>query len=185
MQSAPALKQETIDRQGIQSLYQERYEFVYRYVYSKIGNREEAEDLTAEIFLKAARNLDRERSQESARQWLHLITRSSIADYWRAHYHLPTSSLDELTDAGWEVPDREASAAAGNSAKELVQRILQALPEQQREVLKCRFLLELSIKATASRMGVSVANAKVLQFRALKRAADLERVIAQQPHHEQ
>ena len=185
MQSAPALKQETIDRQEIQRLYQERYEFVYRYVYSKIGNREEAEDLTAEIFLKAARNLDQERSQESVRQWLHLITRSTIADYWRAHYHLRTSSLDELTDAGWEVPDREAPAAAGNSAQERVQRILQALPERQREVLRCRFLLKLSIKATASRMGVSVANAKVLQFRALKHAADLERVAAVQLYHEQ
>jgi RNA polymerase sigma-70 factor, ECF subfamily len=184
MASAPVLK-EAPDRLEIQWLYQERYEFVYRYVYSKIGNREDAEDLTSEIFLKAARRLDQERSRESMQQWLYLITRSTIADYWRAHYHLPTSSLDELTDAGWEVAHREAPAAAGNSAKDRVQRILRTLPEQQREVLTCRFLLRLSIKATALRMGVSVANAKVLQFRALKRAADLERVIAQQPHHEQ
>jgi len=145
-------------------------------VYSKIGNREDAEDLTSEIFLKAARSLDQERSRESMQQWLYLITRTTIADYWRAHYRLPTSSLDELTDAGWEVPDEEAPTATSGSAKDRVQRILQALPEQQREVLTCRFLLKLSIKETALRMGVSVANAKVLQFRALKHAADLERV---------
>ncbi len=176
MLSARALNGATIDKQEIQRLYQERYEFIYRYVHSKIGNREEAEDLTSEIFLKAARSLDQERSRESMQQWLYLIARTTIADYWRAHYRLPTSSLDELLDAGWEVTVEEAPTATSDSAKDRVQRILQALPEQQREVLICRFLLKLSIKETALRMGVSVANAKVLQFRALKHAADLERV---------
>ena len=58
-----------------------------------------------------------------------------------------------------------------------MQRILQALPEHYREVLSCRFLLNLSIKDTALRMGLTEANVKVLQFRALKRAADLEYVV--------
>ncbi|TMC14777.1 MAG: hypothetical protein E6J33_11495 [Chloroflexi bacterium] len=44
---------------------------------------------------------------------------------------------------------------------------------RKREVLTSRFLLNLSIKATAVRMGMTVAHVKVLQFRALKRAADL------------
>ena len=183
MASAPVLKEAPIDTLEIQWLYQERYEFIYRYVHSKIGNREDAEYLTSEIFLKVTRRLDQGRSRESARQWLYLITRTTIADYWRAYYHLPTSSLDELTDAGWEVPGEEAPTTTSDSAKYRVRRILQALPEQQREVLTCRFLLKLSIKAAALRMGVSVANAKVLQFRALKRAADLEQVITKQPHH--
>src|SRR6266852_3205073 len=164
--------------QEFQTFYQENLGLIYRYVYSKIGNREEAEDLTSEIFLKAARSIDQERSRESMQQWLYLIARTTIADYWRTHYRLPMSSLDELLDAGWEVAVEEAPTATSGSAKDRVQRILQALPEQQREVLICRFLLKLSIKETALRMGVSVANAKVLQFRALKHAADLERVIS-------
>jgi len=179
MLSTRALNGATIDRQEIQSLYQERYEFIYHYVHSKIGNREDAEDLASEIFLKAARSLDQERSRESMQQWLYLVTRTTIADYWRAHYRLPTSSLDELLDAGWELPVEEAPIELSGSAKDRVQRILQALPERQREVLTCRFLFKLSIHATALRMGVSVANAKVLQFRALKRAASLERAITE------
>lgn len=171
MLSTHVHKGATSDRQEIQSLYRERYEFIYRYVRSKIGNREDAEDLTAEIFLKAVRSLDQERSRESMQQWLYRVMRTTIADYWRTHYRHPTSSLDELLDAGWEVPVEEVSIAINDSAKDQVQRILQALPERQREVLICRFLFNLSIHATALRMGVSVANAKVLQFRALKRAA--------------
>src|SRR5712691_1342423 len=177
MISAPALKEATINRQEIQRLYQERYEFIYRYVYRKIGNREEAEDLTSEIFLKAARRLDQERSRESMQQWLYLITRTTIADYWRAHYRLPMSSLDELLETGWEGPAEEEPTASSSIPAHRVQRLLQALPEQYREVLTCRFLLNLSIKATDVMMGLTVGHVKVLQFRALKRAADLEQVV--------
>ena len=55
--------------------------------------------------------------------------------------------------------------------------ILQALQENYREVLYNRFLLNLSIKDTALRMGLTEANVKVLQFRALKRAAELEYIV--------
>jgi hypothetical protein len=58
-------------------------------------------------------------------------------------------------------------------AAERVRAILQALPERDQEVLTCRFLLNLSIRETAARMGQTETNIKVMQFRALKRAADL------------
>ena len=60
-----------------------------------------------------------------------------------------------------------------------IQRILRALPEHYREVLTCRFLYNLSIKDTALRMGLTEANVKVLQFRALKRAADLDPIVTE------
>jgi RNA polymerase sigma-70 factor (ECF subfamily) len=61
-----------------------------------------------------------------------------------------------------------------------VQDILQALPARDREVLTCRFLLNLSLRETAIRMGLTETNVKVVQFRALKRAAHLEGVVEQQ-----
>ena len=112
--------------------------------------------------------------------WLYLIARTTIADYWRAHYRRPTRSLDALLEAGWEGPVDEELTAINIESARRAQQLLQALPEQYRKVLTCRFLLNLSIKATAVRMGVSVANVKVLQFRALKRAVDLERAVTEQ-----
>jgi RNA polymerase sigma-70 factor (ECF subfamily) len=159
--------------QEFQTFYQEKVGLIYGYVYSNVGNREVAEDLTSEIFLKAIRSIDQERSPHSMHYWLYLIARTTIADYWRAHYRAPTSSLDELLEAGWEGPAEEEPDVMSSRPAELVQRLLQVLPEQYREVLTCRFLLDLSLKATALRMGVTVANVKVLQFRALKRAAAL------------
>lgn len=166
-----------MDKQEFQTFYEENVGLIYRYIYHKVGNREEAEDLTSHIFLKAVSSIDRERSRLSMQKWLFLIARTTMADYWRTHYRLPMSSLDELLDAGWEGPTAEEPTVASGSAADRIQHILQALPEQYREVLQCRFLLNLSIKATALRMGVTVGNVKVLQFRALKRAADLEQVV--------
>lgn len=163
-----------------QAFYQENLNPIYRYVYSKIRNREEAEDLTSQIFLKVMSSIDYDRSQQSMRKWLYLIAHTTIADYWRAHYRLPVTSLDESLDTGWDRPADEASTATSDEATERVQRILQALPERYREVLQCRFLLNLSIKATAERMGLSVSGAKILQYRALRHAADLEQVVAEQ-----
>jgi len=72
-----------MDVQKFQTFYQEKFGPIYRYVYSQVGNRDVAEDLTSEIFLKAGSHIDRERSPRSMQQWLYLIARTTIADYWR------------------------------------------------------------------------------------------------------
>jgi RNA polymerase sigma-70 factor (ECF subfamily) len=165
------------DVQEFQTFYQENLGLIYRYIYSKVGNREEAEDLTSQTFMKAVRSIDRERGPQSMQKWLFQVARTTVADYWRAYYRISVNSLDELLDAGWEGPVDEEPVAGDITPPERVQRILKAIPEHYREVLTCRFLLNLSIKETAAKMGLTEANVKVLQFRALKRAADLESVV--------
>ena len=176
----PPLKEVPLDReQEFQQFYQENLGLIYRHVYNQVGIREEAEDLTSQIFLNVVNSIDHERSRLSMKKWLYLIARSIIADYWRVRSRLPKSSLDAMLEAGWEGPAEVEMIATSSEAEERVERLLQALPEKYREVLKCRFLLKLSVKATALHMGVTEANVKVLQFRALKRAADLEQVVVE------
>lgn len=163
--------------QEFQTFYQENLGLIYRYIYSKVGNREEAEDLTSQTFIKAVRSMDHERDPHSVQKWLFQVARTTVADYWRAYYRVSVSSLDELLDAGWEGPVGEEPLISSVTPTERVQRVLAALPERDREVLTCRFLLGLSIKETAVRMRLTEANVKVLQFRALKRAANLEATV--------
>lgn len=162
----------------LQTFYRENLGLIYRYIYSKVGNREEAQDLTSQIFVKAVRSVDYQRSPQSMQKWLFQVARTTIADYWRAYYRASVSSLEELLDAGWEGPSEDEPVVATTTPTERVQRILSVLPPHYREVLNCRFLLNLSIKETAAKMNLTEANVKVLQFRALKRAADLGEAIA-------
>jgi DNA-directed RNA polymerase specialized sigma24 family protein len=82
-----------------------------------------------------------------------------------------TVQMTMRAEAGWEVPVDANPVKSG--AGDRVEDILQTLPKRDRDVLTCRFLLNLSIRQTALSMGVTEANVKVMQYRALRRAATL------------
>ena len=166
-----------MDVQEFQTFYSENLSLIYRYVYNKVGNREEAEDLTSQVFLKAVHQIDLNRGPYGTRTWLFQVARTTIADYWRVHYRITQNSLDELLEAGWEGPSEEEPFLSSSTSVERVQRILQALSQRDREVLTCRFLLQLSVRETAARMGLTETNVKIVQFRALKRAANIEPMV--------
>ena len=158
--------------QKFELFYQENLDRIYRFVFNHVRNREAAEDLTSQIFLKATRSLDLEQNSHSRQVWLFRVARTTMEDYWRAHCRrAATHSLEELVVAGWEGPV-DANPVRSKAA-DRVEDILQTLPGQDREVLTCRFLLDLSVRETALSMGVTETNVKVMQYRALRRAATL------------
>jgi RNA polymerase sigma-70 factor (ECF subfamily) len=159
----------------LRQIYEDHVTSVYRYVYSKVGNREEAEDLTSQVFVKAIRTYDHTRSPETLQSWLFQVARTTIADHWRRFYRLRVNSLDDLLEAGWEGPAEAAADPRSFQPETRARRLLERLPERYREVLSYRFLYNFSVRETAEKMQLSESNVKVLQFRALKRAAALER----------
>lgn len=150
--------------------YQENLAYIYRFVYVQVRNREVAEDLTSQVFLKAVRHFDDQHSSQSIQSWLLQLARTTISDYWRAIQHTPTASPELLLEGDWEILTPEAN----NSPEEHIRRILQQLPEQYREVLVYRFLLKYTMSEVALVMRVTESDVKRLQFRALERAASLE-----------
>src|SRR5947209_11129863 len=112
---------EGMDVEAFQTFYQDNFGLIYHYVYSKVGKRQEAEDLTSQIFLKVVRSLDLKRDPHSMRTWLFRVVHTTVADYWRLYYRGTTSSLDDLLEAGWEAPVDETAALVKSSAAELVQ----------------------------------------------------------------
>jgi RNA polymerase sigma-70 factor (ECF subfamily) len=94
-----------------------------------------------------------------------------LAGHWRRTLGLQLTVLDAadehwLVDAG---PEPEVPSSAPQRAAE----ILAALPEPHRRILQLRFLDACSLREAAAAMGITVGYAKVLQHRAVKRAAAL------------
>ena len=160
------------DGQTLESFYRANYDSIFGYVFQSVKNHHDAEDVTATIFLKVVRGMDSTHGSIEVNFWLFQLIRTTIADYWRTHARASFFSLEALLDSGWE-GSTEVPFASHDTAVDRVQLLLQALPPHYREVLICRFLLTLSIRDTARHMGLTVANVKVMQFRALKRAADI------------
>lgn len=144
---------------------------VYTFLYRRVGNREDAEDLTSEVFLRATRQLDTTRSEPSLARWLFTVARTVLADHWRRYYRAgAVLPFDEGMEARAEVPLERSSSEA---TRRTIETVLTALPERQRQVLELRFLRGLSIQETAREMGVTPGNAKVIQHRALAEAVRL------------
>jgi RNA polymerase sigma-70 factor (ECF subfamily) len=144
---------------------------IYRFVYARVGNRPDAEDLTAQVFVRAVEQLDTNREPGQIAAWLYRVAQNAVADYWRAFYRLPIVDAERVAP-GWEPADGgEQPAVTDDRAARRVDAVLRGLPERYRRVLELRFLQRMSLAETAEAMGITNGNAKVLQYRALRKAA--------------
>ncbi|MDR3664733.1 MAG: sigma-70 family RNA polymerase sigma factor [Mycobacterium sp.] len=150
-----------------ESVYQDNARWVYRTIFARVGNQADAEDLTAEVFLAALRPLRLTASVAEVRSYLRSTARTVLAAHWRETMGREITEIDADIAAP---PEAEQSISA---APERVAAVLQALPDHYRRILELRFLQTRSIKESAAELGVTVANAKVLQHRALRLAAQI------------
>lgn len=146
---------------------------IYRFIYARVGNHPDAEDLTAQVFVRAVEQLDTAREDGQVAAWLYRVAQNATADHWRAFYRLPLVGVDHVAP-GWEPVDDAAAREPGppdERATRRVEALLHRLPGHYRRVLELRFLERRSVAETALAMGISNGNARVLQYRALRRAA--------------
>ena len=155
-----------------EEIYDDHVVGIYRFIYARLGNRPDAEDLTAQVFMRAVEQLDTTRAPGQIASWLYRVSQNAIADYWRAFYRLPLVGADHVAP-GWEPVDlsRDLPEEQNDGSTARVEALLGRLPANYRRVLELRFLRRLSVAETASEMGISRGNAKVLQYRALRKAA--------------
>ena len=127
--------------------------------------------------MKASRLLDVTRDESSQRAWLRQAARSALADYWRRYYRQPTTPLQGDPGAGEDVADEPPRALSDGPSRApwsgRLPELLAELPENYRRVLELRFLEGCSVRETAAALGLSAGNVKVLQYRAVQRAAEL------------
>jgi RNA polymerase sigma-70 factor, ECF subfamily len=156
-----------------EAVYRDNIVSIYRLMYSKVGNQPDAEDLTSQVFLGALPHLRPGASGGEVHRYLLATARTVLADHWRRHLGVQVTSLDEEVVAAGEGDGDGAEGRASERVRR-VRRVLGALPANYRAILELRFLSGCSLREAAARMGISVGNAKVVQYRALRRAAELE-----------
>lgn len=149
-----------------EAVYRDNIGRMYALMFGKVGNRADAEDLTAEVFVTALRPLLLPSPVAGVRAYLLATSRTVLARYWRR------TLGQQVTELAGDHPE-ETTALGGSHAAGKAERILAALPDRYRRILQLRFIDACSIAEAAKTLGVSVANAKVLQHRALRRAADI------------
>ena len=163
------------DREAFAALYRLTVTRVYRYAAARVRTIEEAEELTQEVYLSALSGVHglRARSEAELLGWLLQIARRRLADHLRRRYRRPADPLDASAEPSDAAPLPEDQIAAVEARAE-VRDALAALTADQREVVTCKYVLELTNEETARMMGKNANAVNQLHHRALRR---LERVL--------
>ncbi len=126
-------------------LYQLYVEQVFRYLYSRIGNVHDAEDITAQTFLLAFESFDKFRQDGHFASWLFTIARNKAMDYFRQQtnpaFTVEVEDIPVEDDLLYGVIRSEQTASLAG--------LIRALPEEDLELLRLRFLAEMSFPEIA------------------------------------
>jgi len=145
---------------------------IYRYAYRKTGDRDVAQDLTAETFhrfLKALRRGTGPRDHLSG--WLYRVAHNLIVDHYRSQPSEVPAPLDGVYAAA-EPLQAETVARKDRAAR--VRAALQQLTSLQQKVILLRFLEEMSLREVALVLDRTVGSVKALQHRAV---SSLQRIL--------
>jgi RNA polymerase sigma-70 factor (ECF subfamily) len=140
-------------------LYENNFDRIYAFIARRVQNRQDAEDLTAEVFHEALRSLARFEWQGIPfAGWLLGIASNRLADCWRR-----AGKQQEVSENDWD----ETGVDAKTEENLMLFQLVDELPSDQRLVIYRRFIEQKSLREIAEELGRSEGAIKQLQFRAL------------------
>jgi RNA polymerase sigma-70 factor, ECF subfamily len=140
-------------------LYEQNFYRVYAYVVRRVGNRHQAEDLTADVFREALAGIRKfEWRGLPFAAWLMGIASRVVADYWKRSGR----------ETGNPTNEAEVSVPADAEDSTLLFQLVDRLPEAQFRVIHMRFVEQKSIREIAQELGRSEGAVKQLQLRAIE-----------------
>ncbi|WP_445185937.1 sigma-70 family RNA polymerase sigma factor [Pseudonocardia sp. Cha107L01] len=161
------------DQEAFGQLYDRYHEMVFRYVLFRVGDRQLAEDLTAETFLRALRRIASVSYQgRDIGAWFVTIARNLVLDHVKSSRYRLEQTTSEIADLSPSTTGPEQQVLDGATHEELL-RCVAKLNSDQKECIALRFLQGLSVAETARLMGRNEGAVKALQHRAVRRLAQL------------
>ena len=160
-------KAKTRDPDAFGMLYDEYVDQIFRYVYYKVGNLTESQDLTGQTFLKAFENIDSYEMRDVAfSSWLYRIAHNLVVDFFRRESKRESVPIDDQPPTASPHGNPVESVLADLESERLY-KAMHKLTHNQREVLVLKFIDNLSNTQVAEIMGISVGAVKSTQKRGL------------------
>lgn len=155
------------DAEAFGILYRAHVAQIYRFIVLKVSTKQEAEDLTHEVFVSAWRTIGTYAKRgHPFSSWLYQIARNKVIDHYRvkkSHASLETMDPDALKHISGIAESIDATFEL-----ETIHRAIQILPEEQQTIIALRFVEDLSLKEIARILGKSEGSIRVAQHRALQ-----------------
>ena len=156
------------DPEAFGELYERYVTRIYNYIYYRVGDQDEAEDLTARTFFRALRKIGsyEERGLPFS-AWLYRIAHNLVANWHRSQSRRKSVQLDELITAASDTASPGALVEK-QEAREVLLDVIRDLPEDRQELLILKFVERMSNAKIGQVMGRSESSIKSLYHRTLK-----------------
>lgn len=154
---------------SLADMYSTYFLRIYNYVYYRVGNSYDAEDITSQIFIKLFSKLEYyQENKAPLSAWIFSIARNTVTDYYRSRSRQTSIALDDISELAncCDGPDFLVVAAETHLA---LRTALQFLSERERKIIKLKFCCEYSNKSIAKSLGFSESNVGVILYRAILR----------------
>ena len=145
------------------ALVQRYQDGLFNFLYRMTGSREDAQDLTQEVFLRIYKALPRFRIEAPFRPWMYKIATNAAINHLKSKRTTNTLEEEYPTNALFSSPEGMAEL---REAQRAVKRALMELPESYRAVILMRHLEELSYEEMAHALDIPLGTAKVRLHRA-------------------
>lgn len=154
-----------------EELYQKYHQDVFQFLFYMVRNREQAEDLVQEVYLRVFKAHQRFEGKSSEKTWLFSIARNAAIDYFRKQKGWKEKILEKFDWSTNQVKDEYPMPEEITVQKEeikLIYHCLQFCTMDQRAVIILRFIQDQSIAETAKILGWTESKVKTTQHRSLK-----------------
>ncbi|GHV00989.1 RNA polymerase subunit sigma-24 [Bacteroidia bacterium] len=153
------------DGDALESLVERHRARVLNYIHTMIKDRELAEDICQDVFFKIKKVLDQGRYVDSGRflPWVLRIAHNQVIDYFRQNkienrYTASDDKSDVLSNVRFSDPNAEQLMETSQT-EEMLRRLIETLPEEQRQVVWMRYYNSMSFSEIAEETNVSINTA--------------------------
>lgn len=152
-------------------IYQKYHQDLFQFTFYLVKNRELAEDLVQEVYIRVLRSYQQFEGKSSLKTWLLSIARNVAIDHFRKTKNLKNQVFSHPEWKDIELRDNKPTpedVAIQNDRIRFLYESLDACSVDQRMVLVARYIQDLSIHETSEMFGWSESKVKTTQHRALK-----------------
>lgn len=152
-----------------EKVYKEYFSKIYNYMYYKVLNKEIAEDLTSNFFMKLLTKLDTfDDSKSKLNTWLYAIARNSVTDYFRIN-KIDVSLDDEDNPLDLKVDyELEKELIKNEDRKELYEALI-TLDDRTRKLLSLKYFFNMSVKEIAINTGINESTVSTICIRGIEK----------------
>jgi len=156
-----------MNNDNFKNIYENYFTPIYRYIYFRVKNRDDAEDLTQTVFLKAYKSIpDLQKITDRPLAYFFTIARNTVIDHWRKKKDILIE--EDILD---KIPTNNLNPqemAEKTEIETMIRRAIKQLTDDQQEVIILKFINELSNQEISKLLNKSEDAIRQLQCQALK-----------------